>query len=128
MNYLLWILQILLMALFLFAGGSKLSMPADLLAEFSAPLPLILVQLVSFLEILGALGLVLPAVLRIRPELIPLAAAGLTVIMMGATAMTVVTMGPAMASIPLIVGFLTAFVSYGRRRPSPQVGGSDTSR
>jgi len=70
-------------------------------------------------EVLGAIGLILPRLLRIRPGLTPLAAAGLVVIMLGATVVTL-SIGPvAPALFPLIVGILCAFVAYGRWRPAP---------
>jgi hypothetical protein len=65
---------------------------------------------------LGALGLILPGLLRIRPGLTPLAAAGLVIIMIGATVVTLAT-GPAMlALIPLVTGLLLSFVIRGRWR------------
>ena len=74
---------------------------------------------IGVMEILGGLGLILPSLLRIRPGLTPLAAAGLVIIMIGATVITVMTTGIAMAMVPLIVGILAAFVAYGRWRVAP---------
>ena len=76
---------------------------------------------------LGAIGLILPGLLRIRPGLTPLAAAGLVLIMIGATVITLATMGPATALIPLVVGLLAAFVAYGRWRLAPLRGSSRPS-
>lgn len=118
MNRLLWTVQGLLALVFLFAGGVKLAMPLDELAAVSG-LPGPLLVLVSVAELLGAVGLILPGALRIRPELTPLAAAGLTVIMVGATVLTALGVGgadPAGAVFPLVVGLLAAFVAYGRGR------------
>jgi hypothetical protein len=70
-------------------------------------------------EVLGALGLILPGLLRIRPILTPLAAAGLVIIMIGATALTLAADGIATAITPLVVGLLAAFVAYGRWRLAP---------
>lgn len=63
---------------------------------------------------LGAIGLILPGLLRIHAELTPLAAAGLTIIMIGATVVTVMggTIAPALA--PLVIGVLAASVAYGQ--------------
>ena len=60
-----------------------------------------------------------PSLLRIRPGLTPLAAAGLIVIMIGATVITLAYIGIASALIPLVVGILAAFVAYGRSRLAP---------
>jgi hypothetical protein len=66
--------------------------------------------------VLGAIGLILPVLLRIKPGLTPLAAAGLVIIMIGATVVTLMTGGIAMAIMPVVVGLLLVFVVYGRRR------------
>jgi hypothetical protein len=120
MTYALWIVQGLLAALFLFAGGTKLVLPLDVLMSMGSPnqiqLPGWFVRFIGVVEVLGALGLILPGLLRIRPGLTPLAAAGLVIIMIGATVLTLVADGVASALIPLVVGLLSAFVAYGRWR------------
>ena len=73
-------------------------------------------------EVLGALGLILPGLLRVKPWLTPLAAAGLVIVMIGATAVTAASGQVAPAIFPLVVGLLAAFVAYGRRRLAPQSG------
>jgi len=120
MTYALWIIQGLLAAIFLFAGGTKLVLPLDVLMSMGSPnqiqLPGWFVRFIGVVEVLGALGLILPGLLRIRPGLTPLAAAGLVIIMIGATVLTLVADGVAPALIPLVVGLLSAFVAYGRWR------------
>jgi uncharacterized membrane protein YphA (DoxX/SURF4 family) len=120
-NRALWILQILLALLFLFAGGVKLMLPADQLAKQAPQLPVAFLRLVGALEVSGALGLILPRLLRIRPGLTPLAAAGLIGIMIGATVVTLISNGPAQALLPVVVGLLLVFVAYGRWRLAAQV-------
>ncbi len=102
MTYTLWTVQGLLALLFLFAGGMKLVLP---LAELTkqTPLPGLLVRFIGVAEAPGAMGLILPGLLRIRQDLTPLAAGGLAIIMTGATAL-----------IPLVVGLLAAFVVHRR--------------
>jgi hypothetical protein len=117
-NRLLWVVQCLLALVFLFAGGIKLVMPAAALTA-QTPLPAALLRFVALMEILGALGLVLPGVLRIQVRLTPLAAAGLVLIMCGAVIVTIQTMGAAMAAMPFVTGLLAAFVAYGRWRVAP---------
>jgi DoxX-like protein len=70
-------------------------------------------------ELLGGLGLILPSLLRIRPGLAPLAAAGLVVIMIGAVIITLIGGGLGFAVIPGVTGLLAAFVAYGRWRLAP---------
>ena len=91
--------QVLLALVFLFAGGSKLVMPIEeMTAQVALPGPFL--RFIGVAEILGALGLILPGSLGIRPGLTPLVAAGLVIIMIGATAITLATMSPAVALIP----------------------------
>lgn len=123
MTYALWIVQVLLALLFLFAGGTKLVLPPDVLAAMGSPnqiaLPGWFVRFIGVAEVLGALGLVLPGLLRVKPWLTPLAAAGLVVLMIGATALTVAADGAAAGVVTLVVGLLAAFVAYGRWRLAP---------
>ena len=118
MNIALWITQALLAALFLFAGGMKLIMPIEEMTKEIA-MPGGFLRFIGFVEVLGAIGLVLPWLLRIRPNLTPLAAAGLVIIMIGATIVTVMSGPIATALIPFVVGLLAAFVAYGRWRLTP---------
>jgi uncharacterized membrane protein YphA (DoxX/SURF4 family) len=113
----LWIVQVLLAALFLFAGIMKLATPA---AEFArlAPLSPDFLKFIGVCELLGALGLVLPGLLRVRVQLTWLAAAGLVVIMTGAVVVSALTQGPASAVMPLVVGVLAGFVAISRHSRS----------
>ena len=124
MNRALWVVQGLLTLLFLFAGGVKLAMPLDEMAAQSG-LPGALILFIGVAEVLGALGLILPGLTGIRPGLTPLAAAGLVIIMAGATALTAAGVGggdAAAALFPLAVGLLAAFVAYGRCQLAPRHG------
>jgi uncharacterized membrane protein YphA (DoxX/SURF4 family) len=118
MTYALWIVQGLLALLFLFAGVMKFLMPIEELAK-EAGMPGPFLRFIAVVEALGAIGLILPGLLRIRPGLTPLAAAGLVIIMIGATVTSFVSGGVVMALMPLVVGLLAAFVAYGRWRVIP---------
>ena len=124
MTYVLWIVQVLLTLLFLFTGGIKLVLPLEIMLTEQSPLPGWFVRFLGVVEVLGAIGLILPGLLRVRPGLTPLAACGLVVIMVGATVITLAGVVPggglAPALIPLVVGLLSAFVAYGRWRLAPQ--------
>ena len=117
-NYVLWIVQVLLAGLFAFAGIAKWLMSQEQMGAQS-PLPVWFILFIGVCEALGAVGLILPGMLRIRPGLTPLAAAGLAIIMIGATATSAATMGIAQAIFPLVVGLLAAWVAYGRWRLKP---------
>ena len=119
MNVLLWILQILCALIFLFAGGTKLVLSAQKLTEMSPPgsivLPFAFVRLLGVLEVVGALGLILPGITKIRRGLTPLAATGLLIIMMGAVVISLMGPGVSAAIVPLITGVFCAVIAYGRR-------------
>jgi hypothetical protein len=117
-NYALWAVQWLLALLFLWAGGVKLVLPLETL-KGPVALPGLFVRFIGVAETLGAIGLILPWLLRIRPVLTPLAAAGLVIIMIGATVITLIGGGGALALFPATVGILAAFVAYGRWRAAP---------
>ena len=107
MNIALWIAQGLLAAIFLFAGGMKLVLPVEEMTK-QLPLPGLFLRFIAVCEVLGAIGLILPWLLGLRPGLTPLAAAGLVIIMIGATALTLATAGITMALILLVRSSPTA--------------------
>ena len=114
MTYLLWIVQALLALVFLLAGGMKVVTPLEVLyAQMPLPLPGVFIRFIGACEVLGVVGLILPGVTRIRPELTSLAARGLVLIMVGA-AMFTPPEDLALAAIPVVIGLLAAFVAYGR--------------
>jgi len=113
---LLWSVQGLLAVLFLCTGLMKLLLPLEVL---QTPFPGAFVRFLGLAELLGAFGLILPSLLRIRPALTPFAASGLVIIMIGATVSTLAIGGGVTAILPLLVGVLAAFVAYGRGRLAP---------
>jgi hypothetical protein len=119
-TYALWTVQVVLALVFLFTGGMKLVMPIEAMTEQMPAIPGWFIRFIGVAEVLGAIGLILPGLLRIRPGLTPLAAAGLAVIMVGAVAITLMTMDVVTALIPLVVGVLSVFVAYGRWHLAPQ--------
>jgi hypothetical protein len=119
MSLTLWIIAGLLAAAFLVAGASKLFIPQEKLAkapgggwvlDFSAGF----VKALGAVEILGAVGLILPALLDIAPILVPLAAVGLALIMAGAAIVEFRRHAFKHALGNLIYLALAAFVAWGR--------------
>ena len=103
MNKALWIVQVVLACIFLLSGGMKLVLPLEKLAG-PVSMPGLFLRFIGVCEVLGAIGLILPGLLRIRPGLTPLAATGLVIIMIGATWITLSTGEVKMALIPLVNG------------------------
>jgi hypothetical protein len=85
-------------------------------------LPGIFLHFIGVCEILGGFGMILPSLLRIKPGLTPLAAAGLAIITIGATVITL--MGPmkGLALLPCVTALLCILVAYGRWRIRPIAG------
>ena len=114
LNKVLWIMQGLLAALFLFAGVTKLVLPIEALQQGPVHFSGAFLRFLGTCETLGAIGLVLPGLLRVQQALTPVAAAGLVVIMGGATVVTAMGGAVAPALFPLIVGGVAATIAYGR--------------
>jgi len=120
-NRVVWTIQALLALVFLFAGGMKLALPVAQLTQ-QMPLPGWFVRFLGVAEVSGALGLILPGLLHIRPLLTPLAAMGLVIIMIGAVVISAIHMGIGAAIAPVIVGVLLVVVAYNRSGTRAQSG------
>ncbi len=117
MNTVLWILQILVALAFLAAGAMKVSQPKDKLEQrmnWVKDTPASTVKVIGTLEILGAAGLVLPALTGILPWLTPLAAVGLVLTMIGAIVTHIRLAEYSKLAAPIILLVLAAFIAYGR--------------
>ncbi|GAB2793175.1 DoxX family protein [Rhabdobacter roseus] len=118
----LWVAQVLLALGLLYGGSMKLFQPADTLAAqwpWTAQVPLSLVKLTGVVDFLGAAGLLLPAWLRIRPALTPVAALGVLVLMLCAILFHVVRGEVAVIGINVFFAVLAAWVAWGRFRKVP---------
>jgi len=112
MTYVLWTVQVLLALLFLFSGGAKLALSAEAM-KGPVDIPVSFLRFIGVCEVLGALGLILPGIFRIARGLTPLAAAGLVIIMIGATVVNIMSGAVPVALLTIVVGLLAAFVAYG---------------
>ena len=128
MNLALWIVAGLLAAAYLFAGGSKLIISKEKMAtmsrsarwveDFSASS----VKAIGVLEVLAAVGLILPAALDIAPVLVPLAALGLVIIMAGAVITRIRRHEAKFMVADLVYLALASFVAWGRFGPESFTG------
>jgi DoxX-like family len=120
-NVVLWILTGLLAAASLFAGAAKAIRPKEDLKksgmawtdDFSSGM----VKLIGVLEVLAAIGLILPAVLDIAPILVPIAALGLVVVMIGAVIVHLRRKEAATMAPAVVLLVLAAVVAWGRFGP-----------
>jgi uncharacterized membrane protein YphA (DoxX/SURF4 family) len=118
----LWTAQILLALAFAFTGTGSLVRPIDDLAAVAVwpgEVPAALVRLIGAAELMGALGLVLPSLTRIRPSLTPLAAAGLAVVMLLAASYNLFHGRWPAVALNLVLGSMAVFVAWGRSRRLP---------
>ena len=117
MNIALWVVQILLALAFLAAGAMKASQPVDNLkknmgwVEDVTPTS---VRLIGIVEVLGALGLILPAATHILPWLTPVAAIGLVITMIGAIIVHIQRKEMSHLAAPAVLLILALFIAYGR--------------
>jgi len=122
LNVTLWVVQLLLAAVFLLVGYTHALAPIEVAvqrAAWVASLPVPLVRFIGVVELAGALGLLLPAATRIRPRLTPLAAAGLATVMVLAIPFHLVRGETTEILINLVLGSLAAFVAWGRTHCAP---------
>lgn len=122
LNIALWVVQSLLAAMFLMAGANKLFQS---LPELSKMLPWVtqvpegLVRFIGISELLGGLGILLPSILRIKPNLTSLAALGLAVVMLLATLFHISKGETSVIAMPIIFMALAVFVAWGRLKKVP---------
>ena len=120
MNIALWIVTGLMAAIYLLSGFGKLLVPRERMAAMGDASRWVLdfrpgtLKAIGGLEILGAIGMILPALLDIAPILVPLAATGLTLIMVGAVILRIRRGETKAALVDATYLALTAFVAIGR--------------
>lgn len=122
MNIALWVVQILLALAFAMAGFLKLTQPTEKLATrmgWVNHFPAWAVRLIGALELLGAIGLVLPPVTNILPWLTPVAAIGLVLTMIGAMITHARLREFAQIAAPLVLLLIAAFIVVGRLAWAP---------
>jgi uncharacterized membrane protein YphA (DoxX/SURF4 family) len=120
MNIVLWVLQIFLAGMFVMSGVMKSTRPKEALAtkmpwveDFSPGM----VRFIGIAEVLGGIGLILPAVTGVAKVLTPLAATGIAVIMLLAALIHVRRQEPKTIPVNVVVLVLAALVAWGRFGP-----------
>ncbi len=121
MNTVLWIIASLLAVAFLAAGAMKLSRTREQLAAsgmgWAADVGSGTVKLIGAVEVLGAIGLVLPALVDVATVLVPLAATGLALVMAGAAVVHLRRKEAQMVPVNLVLLVLAVVVAVGRFGP-----------
>lgn len=128
MNVALWIVAGLLAAAYLFSGGGKLIISKEKIATMSASAKWVedfsagTVKTIGGLEVLAAVGLILPAVLDVAPVLVPLAAVGLVMLMLGAVITRIRRHEFKFMLADLVYLAMAGFVAWGRVGPESFIG------
>jgi uncharacterized membrane protein YphA (DoxX/SURF4 family) len=108
--------------MFIMAGLMKISQPIEQLAKslpWAAHVPAVLVRLIGVSELLGGLGLILPAAFRIKPALTGWAAIGLTIVMLLAAIFHIARGEFSAIGVNLIIGVIAVFIAWGRFKKAP---------
>jgi putative oxidoreductase len=116
MNIALWVLQVLLALAFLGHGGLLLFPPAAIVDQMNASFPRWFQVFLGVAEVLAAVGLTLPALTRIQPWLVSCAAAGIMIVMVGATIFHLMRGELSSAATTIVLLAMATFVAYGRWR------------
>ncbi|WP_396625505.1 DoxX family protein [Luteitalea sp.] len=119
MNVLLWVFQVLLAAAFLAHGLMFLFPGPELEALMNASIARPLRYFLGVAEVAAGIGLVVPGLTRIAPWLVPLAAAGLVPIMVGATVLHIARAEYGSSVTTAILLLMIVVVAWGRWRVRP---------
>lgn len=113
----MWIVSALLALAFIGIGLSKLVVPTADLESMAEGVPVVLLRIAGAAEVLGAVGLIVPAVTRIQPRLTPIAASGLVLTMIGASLTNILIGEYTLLAQTIVLGALAAFVAWARFGP-----------
>lgn len=122
LRFVLWITQLVLALTFAMSGWLKLTYPLPELGMYvpwANSVPEWLVRFIGASEVLGAAGLVLPALTRVKPGLTPLSAALLAVVMLFAAGFHLARGETAAVALPLVLFLLAAFTAWARAARAP---------
>jgi putative oxidoreductase len=122
LNIALWVAQVVLGGMFIMAGVIKATTPiVDLVPQlpWAGDMPEGLIRFIGISELLGGLGLILPALLRMKPILTPYAAIGLITIMVFAAVFHITRGEYSAIGFNFVLGAVAAFIAWGRFKKAP---------
>lgn len=124
MNTALWIAQLILAAGFVWAAVMKVCQPVEKLAAmwpWAGQVPAALVKFTGFIDLLGGIGLVLPALTRIKPMLTPITALGVILLMICASVFHIVRGEASVIGVNVFFAIIAIFIAWGRFKKVPIV-------
>lgn len=122
LNIALWATQVLLALLNLMAGSTKLFQPIEELSKmlpWANEMPALMVRFIGLSEVLGGLGLLLPSLLRIQPQLTPIAAIGLAVVQLLAAGFHMSRGESSVIGANILFLAMAVFIAWGRMKKVP---------
>ena len=122
LNISLWIAQVVLAAMFIMAGIMKSTQPIEKLSSmlpWVTNVPEILVRIIGVCEFFGAIGILLPSLLRIQPKLTPTAATGIVIIMVLAIGLHLSRGESSVLGINIFIAVVASFIAWGRFSKAP---------
>ncbi|MFC3812240.1 DoxX family protein [Lacihabitans lacunae] len=122
LNIVLWVLQVVFAGMFIMAGFSKVAQSPEELVQmlpWVADVPAGLVKFIGVSELLGGIGLLLPALLKIKPELTSYAAYGLAVVMLLAAFFHGSRGEFSAIGTNVVIGGILAYVGWARIKKAP---------
>ena len=117
LNIVLWLMQTLLSVILLWAGFTKLFEPIEKLSAmwpWTGQVPVAFVKFTGIVDVLGAMGLILPSLLRIKPKLTPITAIALCLLMVCAIIFHVARGEASHIGINIVFMGVAVFVAWGR--------------
>jgi len=121
-NFALWVAQVFLAASLIWASLMKLFQPIEKLSAmwpWTGQIPVAMVKFTGIIDLLGAIGLILPALIRVKPKLTPIAALGIIALMICATTFHIIRGEASVIGANIVFAILAAFVAWGRFKKVP---------
>jgi uncharacterized membrane protein YphA (DoxX/SURF4 family) len=122
LNIFLWIAQVLLAAIFIWGAWMKIFTPVGKLSAmwpWVAHIPRALLKFTGIVDLLGGLGLILPALLRIKPKLTPIAALSIIILMICACIFHISRGEASVIGANIVFALMAAFIVWGRFKKAP---------
>ena len=122
LNITLWVVQVLTAALMALASYIKLATPIEELSlqmKWTGEVPTYVVRVLGVIDLLGGIGVILPALLKIRPGLTSLAAVGIVLLMISAITFHVSRGESSVIGFNIIILLMAGFVAWGRNKKLP---------
>lgn len=116
-HIILWVAQVALAVSLVWAAAMKLFQPIDKLAAmwpWAGQVPVALVKFTGIIDLLGAIGLILPSLLRNNPKLTPIAAIGIMVLMVCASIFHIARGEASVIGVNIVFAGIAAFIVWGR--------------